>query len=106
MTTTELLVSKTDLAVTRVRQTTAAPLQSGQVRARVDRFALTSNNITYAAFGDAMHYWDFFPVQGDDAQGWGSVPVWGLARWSNRPAPRCRWASACTAIGRWRATPC
>ena len=78
MTTTELLVSKTDLAATRVRQTPAAPLQSGQARARVDRFALTSNNITYAAFGDAMHYWDFFPVQGDDAQGWGSVPVWGF----------------------------
>ena len=78
MTTTELLVSKTDLAATLVRQTPAAPLQSGQARARVDRFALTSNNITYAAFGDAMHYWDFFPVQGDDAQGWGSVPVWGF----------------------------
>ena len=78
MTTTELLVSKTDLAATRVRQTPAAPLQSGQVRARVNRFALTSNNITYAAFGDAMHYWDFFPVSGDDDQGWGRVPVWGF----------------------------
>lgn len=62
MRTTELLVQKNQLATTCVREVPAAPLQAGQVRARIDRFALTSNNITYAAFGDAMHYWDFFPV--------------------------------------------
>ena len=78
MTMTELLVSKSDLATTRVRQLADAPLQPGQVRVRIDRFALTANNITYAAFGDAMHYWDFFPVQGDAAAGWGRVPVWGF----------------------------
>ena len=49
---------------------------TGQVLLRVDRFALTSNNVTYAAFGDAMRYWDFFPAA--DA-GWGRVPVWGFA---------------------------
>ncbi len=78
MTMTELLVSKSNLATTRISQVPHAPLQAGQVRVRVDRFALTANNITYAAFGDAMHYWDFFPVQGDDAAGWGRVPVWGF----------------------------
>ena len=41
----------------------------------VDRFALTANNITYAAFGDAMSYWDFFPSGEAD---WGRVPVWGF----------------------------
>lgn len=80
MKTTELLVKKNQLAATRMRELTDAPLQPGQVRVRVDRFALTSNNITYAAFGEAMHYWDFFPVQGDaDAGDWGIVPVWGFA---------------------------
>ncbi len=46
----------------------------------IDRFALTSNNITYAAMGDAMQYWEFFPVlplPGDDTR-WGCIPVWGF----------------------------
>jgi len=77
MPTTELLVHKSQLATTRVREVPDAPLAPGQVRVRVDRFALTANNITYAAFGDAMHYWDFYPVQGDGAD-WGTVPVWGF----------------------------
>lgn len=48
----------------------------GQALLAVERFGLTSNNITYAAFGEAMSYWDFFPA-GD---GWGRMPVWGFAR--------------------------
>ena len=54
----------------------ARPLAEGQARLRIDNFALTSNNITYAAFGEAMKYWDFFPT-GDAA--WGCIPVWGFA---------------------------
>ncbi|MEQ9520637.1 MAG: DUF2855 family protein [Parvibaculum sp.] len=53
----------------------AAVLKAGQVLFRIDEFALTANNITYAAFGDAMKYWDFFPA----AEGWGRIPVWGFA---------------------------
>jgi len=52
------------------------PLAEGEARLRIDSFALTSNNITYAAFGEAMKYWDFFPT-GDAA--WGNIPVWGFA---------------------------
>ena len=51
-------------------------LAAGQARLRIDRFALTSNNITYAAFGDAMKYWDFFP---SDQPAHGCIPVWGFA---------------------------
>lgn len=50
-------------------------LEDGQVLLDVERFALTANNITYAVFGDAMRYWDFFPT----SEGWGIVPVWGFA---------------------------
>jgi len=53
-----------------------APLPDGAVRLRIDAFALTSNNVTYAAFGDAMNYWGFFPT-GDAATG--CIPVWGFA---------------------------
>lgn len=50
-------------------------LQPGQVILKVDKFAFTSNNVTYAAFGDVMSYWNFFPAQ----DGWGRIRVWGFA---------------------------
>jgi len=73
---TTLEVRKDALSETRLATREDAPLAAGQVRVRVERFALTSNNITYAAFGDAMNYWQFFPTQ---EPGWGIVPVWGFA---------------------------
>lgn len=51
-------------------------LAEGQVLARVERFALTANNITYAVAGDMIGYWKFFP---EDEAEWGQVPVWGFA---------------------------
>ena len=42
----------------------------------VDRFGLTTNNITYAVMGEGMNYWEFFPAS---EQGWGRLPVWGFA---------------------------
>lgn len=68
-------VRKDALATTRIVSPPEAALADGQLRVRVERFAYTANNITYAAFGAAMHYWDFFPAQED---GWGIVPVWGF----------------------------
>ncbi len=75
MSTTTLLVRKNDLASTRLEPAEDTPLADGQVRMRVESFALTSNNITYAAFGDAMNYWQFFPT---GEEGWGTIPVWGF----------------------------
>ena len=75
MSTTTLLVRQDQLGTTRIDTREPAPLADGQVRVRVDSFALTSNNITYAAFGDAMNYWQFFPT---GEAGWGIVPVWGF----------------------------
>ena len=51
-------------------------LDEGQARLALEHFALTANNITYAAFGEAMKYWQFFPAP-DPA--WGCLPVWGFA---------------------------
>lgn len=50
-------------------------LQPGQILLAVDRFAFTSNNITYAVTGDTLSYWKFFPT----APPWGQIPVWGFA---------------------------
>ncbi|MDO8285523.1 MAG: DUF2855 family protein [Rhodoferax sp.] len=77
--TTELLVRKDNLPTTTVRTTPMGPLAEGQVRVGIERFALTSNNITYAAMGDAMQYWQFFPVpDAGDGVAWGRIPVWGF----------------------------
>ncbi len=51
-------------------------MADGQIRAEVELFSLTANNITYAAMGDAMRYWNFYPS--GDAE-WGVIPVWGFA---------------------------
>lgn len=53
----------------------AQPLGDGQVRLAIASFGLSANNITYAAFGRSMRYWNFFP-SGDPA--WGRIPVWGF----------------------------
>ena len=50
----------------------------GQVLLRVDRVGLTANNVTYAVFGDAMHYWDFFPADPLNGVAQGRVPLWGF----------------------------
>ena len=55
-----LLVARRQLHDVRVAPDPDAPaerpLTDGEVRLAVDRFALTANNITYAAFGEAMQY--------------------------------------------------
>ena len=80
MSTLTFQVRQDSLPTTRLVTATDQPLADGQVRVVIDRFALTSNNITYAAFGAAMNYWQFFPVAGEDGAGWGCIPVWGFGR--------------------------
>ena len=71
----QLEVARGDVATTRVTTDALHPLEPGQVRLQIDRFALTANNITYAVAGDLLGYWDFFPAQA----GWGRVPAMGWA---------------------------
>jgi N-acetylglutamate synthase/N-acetylornithine aminotransferase len=52
----------------------AGRLLDGDVQVRVDAFALTANNLTYAVTGDRFGYWELFPA---DA-GWGRIPAWGV----------------------------
>jgi len=71
----DFLIAREDLHGCRFDEHDAPQPDVGQAILRVERFGLTSNNITYAKFGDAMSYWDFFPAP----EGWGRVPVWGFA---------------------------
>jgi hypothetical protein len=49
-------------------------LAPGQVLFRVDRFAFTANNISYALAGEFLRYWYFFPKE----EGWGCLPTMGF----------------------------
>ena len=79
MTVTTLDVDRKNLATTRVFVEPDRALVDGEVRVRVENFALTSNNITYGVFGDGMRYWDFFPAVQEGGVHWGRIPVWGFA---------------------------
>jgi hypothetical protein len=75
--TATLLIRKDRLGETRLRSGLDAALAAGQVRVAPELLALTANNITYAAFGDTMDYWRFFP---SGEEGWGVLPTWGFGR--------------------------
>ena len=71
----ELHINKRDIRDATFVDVTQAPLAPGAARLKLDLFALTSNNVTYAAMGEGMlAYWDFFPAP----EGFGKVPVWGF----------------------------
>ena len=72
---TDFLVKRDDLRECRLAESAAPELEPGQALVRVKTFGLTANNVTYAVFGEAMSYWDFFPAE----EGWGRVPMWGFA---------------------------
>jgi hypothetical protein len=71
----DFLIARDDLHRCRFDDGDAPEPAAGQALLRVERFGLTSNNITYAKFGDAMSYWNFFAAP----EGWGRMPVWGFA---------------------------
>ncbi|MET0386393.1 MAG: DUF2855 family protein [Polyangiales bacterium] len=73
---TRLLTNKSALGESKLEQVSLPPLAEGEALLEVDSAAVTTNNITYAVFGDAMQYWSFFPTGVD---GWGHMPVWGFA---------------------------
>ena len=72
---TDFLVKRDDLRECRIAEADPPELEAGQALLRVETFGLTANNVTYAVFGEAMSYWDFFPAE----DGWGRVPMWGFA---------------------------
>ncbi|MBS4047095.1 MAG: DUF2855 family protein [Alphaproteobacteria bacterium] len=76
-------VQKADLNKTRFVDAVlhADDLQPDQILVKIDSFALTANNITYAQLGDVMSYWGFFPPNGQNGEddAWGIIPVWGFA---------------------------
>lgn len=72
---TELHVPRDAFAQGKIATRPAPGLAPGEVLLRIEKFALTANNITYALAGDSIGYWKFFPCPDP----YGIVPVWGFA---------------------------
>lgn len=79
-----LLVRRDAITHTQIDEIAPPALSPGQARCKIVRFALTANNVTYAAAGEFLKYWAFFPT-GVDGQG--VVPVWGVADVVETAAP-------------------
>jgi hypothetical protein len=74
---TDFVVARSDLQQCKLIETAipdAARLPEDALLLKVDRFAFTANNITYAVLGDQLKYWELFPAPKD----FGNIPVWGL----------------------------
>jgi hypothetical protein len=77
MNATDFIVARNDLEQCKVIETEladAGALPSDALLVKVDRFAFTANNITYAALGDELKYWQLFPAP----SGFGNIPAWGF----------------------------
>ena len=77
MKSTDFIVARDDLQQCKLVETelpNAAALPDEALLVKVDRFALTANNITYAVLGDQLKYWQLFPAP----QNFGNIPVWGF----------------------------
>jgi hypothetical protein len=72
---TELWVDRTNFRKTNIVHRDIEPIEQGQVLVAIDRFSLTSNNVTYAVVGDNIGYWGYYPA----SDNWGKVPAWGCA---------------------------
>lgn len=67
---------KSDLGVADLVDVPAQQLDEDEVLARIERIALTTNNMTYAVYGDTLGYWNLFPAE---KAGYGCMPAWGYA---------------------------
>jgi hypothetical protein len=77
MNSTDFIVARNDLQQCKTiatRLPDAAQLPDGALLIRIDRFAFTANNITYAVLGDQLKYWQLFPAP----ESFGNIPVWGF----------------------------
>jgi Protein of unknown function (DUF2855) len=74
----ELRVRRDDLASCELieGESLREDLDKGESQLLVERFALSANNVTYAALGEQLGYWRLFPAP----EGWGRIPAWGYAR--------------------------
>ncbi len=72
----QMMIDQTDIRRTQMGPQPNRALEDAEARVALRRCALTANNVTYAAAGDMLKYWQFFP---SGQPGQGLLPVWGTA---------------------------
>lgn len=79
----DLAIDRGNIRKAEIVAASAGPIAEGEALFAIERFALTANNVTYAAlgnpsglFGNGLGYWDFFSPE----DGSGRLPVWGFGR--------------------------
>lgn len=76
MQTTNFLVHTQDFSQSTFDTQEVPDLGANQILFQIEKYAFTSNNITYAVTGHQLKYWNFFPA----TKPWGRVPAWGYAK--------------------------
>jgi hypothetical protein len=77
MKSTDFVVARNDLQQCKFIETMlpdTAALPDDALLVKIERFAFTANNITYAVLGDELKYWQLFPAP----ENFGNIPVWGF----------------------------
>jgi hypothetical protein len=77
MKSTDFIVARDNLQQCKLIETSlpeAARLPDDALLIKIDRFAFTANNVTYALLGDQLKYWQLFPAP----ENFGNIPVWGF----------------------------
>jgi len=69
---------RSNIATAQLVSADIGAIADGEVLIKVDKFALTANNITYGVAGDTIGYWQFFPAHDPNDDGFGCIPVWGF----------------------------
>jgi hypothetical protein len=72
----EFWIQRDNIRDTKFIEVETAALSEKHILLKIEHFAFTANNISYAHSGESLGYWQFFPT---DADGWGKLPVWGYA---------------------------
>ena len=71
----QLLINKTNLFEKQITSAERPNVEEGDILFKIDKYAFTTNNITYAVAAPQLSYWSFFPAP----EPWGIIPVWGYA---------------------------
>ncbi|KAJ3256137.1 hypothetical protein HK103_005706 [Boothiomyces macroporosus] len=72
--TTSFTINKNDIKATAITKHSISDIPSNAILIQIDRFGFSSNNVTYALFGKAMQYFDFFEA----GNGYAHLPIWGV----------------------------
>jgi len=88
----EFQISKLDF--TQVRVVSTPPVEElslggNELLVEIEKFAYTTNNISYAIAGERFGYWQFFPPQEGDTN-WVVTPVWGFAKVMKSTHPKIK----------------